>query len=63
VFFFFFFFFFFLFVSLLVFRMDGEEEITSWVGEVLGVEKPSFPKDFKDGTLLCKLANVKRSFD
>jgi hypothetical protein len=37
--------------------MDGEQEIVEWIGDCLGIQAPSFPAEFKDGTLLCKLAN------
>jgi hypothetical protein len=38
---------------------DGVEEVRKWVRDVCGLANlPEFPKDFQDGTLLCKLANA-----
>jgi hypothetical protein len=38
---------------------DSVEEVRKWVRDVCGLpDLPEFPKDFQDGTLLCKLANA-----
>ena len=38
---------------------DSVLEVTTWVQSVLSLpEPPEFPAAFKDGTLLCKLANA-----